>query len=141
MTVQPAEKFDALGDESFVALTTFRKSGTPVATTVWVARDGGALLVLTPDDSGKVKRLRNNPAVQLLPSGRRGKVEDAAVTVHGNAEIITAAAEVERGKAIFREKYGIEFKITMVIERIFARRQKPRVILRIIPTAPVAVAD
>lgn len=133
MTVQPAETFAAIGDESFVALTTFRKSGTPVATTVWVARDGDALLVLTPGESGKVKRLRNNPAVQLQPSGRRGKVEDDAVTVSGTAEIISADADVERLKSIFRKKYGVQFKITMVIERMFAKRQKPRVILRIVP--------
>jgi PPOX class probable F420-dependent enzyme len=139
VTIQPAKTL--IGDEPFVALTTFRKSGTPVATTVWVARDGDALLVLTPDGTGKVKRVQNNPAVQLRPSGRRGKVDDAAVTVHGNAEIVTAAGDVERGKAIFREKYGIEFKITMVIERIFARRQKPRVILRITPAAPAAIGD
>jgi len=136
MTVQPAKTF--IGSESFVALTTFRRSGAPVATTVWVARDGDALLVLTPDDSGKVKRVRNNAAVQLQPSGRRGKVDDGAVTVYGDAEIIYAAADVERGTAIFRQKYGIEFKITMVIERIFAKRQKPRVILRITPTADAA---
>ena len=97
--------------------------------------------MLTPDESGKVKRVRNNAAVELQPSSRRGKVDDDAVTVRGTAEIITAAADVERGKAIFREKYGIEFKITMVIERIFARRQKPRVILRITGVAPAAVGD
>jgi PPOX class probable F420-dependent enzyme len=139
VTIQPAKTL--IGDERFVALTTFRKSGTPVATTVWVATDGDSLLVLTPDGSGKVKRVRNNAAVQLRPSSRRGKVDDGAVTVHGNAQIINAAADVERGKAIFRDKYGIEFKITMVIERIFARRQKPRVIVRITGAAPAAVGD
>jgi len=139
VTIQPATTL--IGDERFVALTTFRKSGAPVATTVWVASDGDALLVLTPDGSGKVKRVRNNAAVQLRPSGRRGSVDDAAVTVHGKAEIITSATDIERGKAIFRAKYGIEFKITMAIERIFARRQKPRVILRITGAAPAAVVD
>jgi len=139
MTVQPASTF--IGSESFVALTTFRRSGTPVATTVWVARDGDALLVLTPDESGKVKRVRANAEVELQPSGRRGKVDDDAITVRGSAEIISAGPDVERGKAIFRLKYGIEFKITMVIERILARRQKPRVILRITPTAPAGVRD
>ena len=54
-------------------------------------------------------------------------------TVSGTAEIISGAGDVEQLKSIFRQKYGIEFKITMVIERIFARRQKPRVILRITP--------
>ena len=33
----------ALGEEKFVALTTFRRSGVPVPTPVWVARDGELL--------------------------------------------------------------------------------------------------
>ncbi|MET0865492.1 MAG: PPOX class F420-dependent oxidoreductase [Nakamurella sp.] len=131
MTVQPAETFAALGNEPFVALTTFRKSGASVATTVWVAADGDGLLILTPAESGKVKRVRNNDAVELQPSSRGGKVADDAVTVSGTAEIISDAADVERLKAIFRDKYGLQFKIVMLIERILARGQKPRVILRI----------
>lgn len=37
-------------------LTTFRKSGELVSTPVWIAREGGELLVITPTESGKVKR-------------------------------------------------------------------------------------
>lgn len=33
--------FAALRDEQFVVLTTFRRSGTPVPTTVWFALVGG----------------------------------------------------------------------------------------------------
>ena len=62
MTITPA--LSDLGDEDFVELTTFRTSGTAVPTTVWVVRDGDALVVTTPSGSGKVKRLRNNPDVQ-----------------------------------------------------------------------------
>ena len=137
MTIQPAGTFAAIGDEAFVALTTFRKSGAGVPTTVWVARDGDALIVLTPGESGKVKRLRHNDAVEMQPCGRRGRVDDDAVTVFGTAEIISEQVEVERLKAVFREKYGFEFRVTMLIERIFARRQKPRVILRVTPADSV----
>jgi hypothetical protein len=50
---------DDVAGERFVSLTTFRRDGTPVATPVWIARDGDALVVTTPADSGKVKRLRS----------------------------------------------------------------------------------
>ncbi|MDT7579905.1 MAG: uncharacterized protein QOK35_1169, partial [Pseudonocardiales bacterium] len=46
-----------MADEQFVSLSTFRRSGAPVATPVWIARDGDALVVTTIADSGKVKRL------------------------------------------------------------------------------------
>ena len=39
----------SLADARFVSLTTFRRSGAPVSTPVWVARDGGSLVVL-PDE-------------------------------------------------------------------------------------------
>jgi len=42
-----------------------------VSTAVWVARDGDALVVTTPEASGKVKRLRNNPRVDASTTARR----------------------------------------------------------------------
>ena len=127
----PRDAFDALGDENFVLLTTFRKSGVGVATPVWVARDGDALLVITPDDTGKVKRLRNNMRVQLQPSTRFGKPSDDSVPINAVAEILLPT-ETAGYTGHFRTKYGFEFAVTMFIERVLAKRQKPRVILRIV---------
>ena len=69
---------DLLGDERFVSLTTFRRSGERVSTPVWVGRDGDALVVTTPQASGKVKRIRNNPRVELCSCSRMGRVKDGA---------------------------------------------------------------
>lgn len=77
--------FVALGDEQFVSLTTFRRSGEPVSAPVWIGRDGDALIVTTPEASGKVKRLRNNPRVELCPCSRMGHVEDGVEPVAGSA--------------------------------------------------------
>lgn len=39
----------AMGEEPFVSLTTFRKTGVGVPTAVWIAPEGdGALVVTTP---------------------------------------------------------------------------------------------
>jgi hypothetical protein len=140
MTPQPAPRQDAaalaaLGDEAFVSLTTFRRSGEAVSTTVWVARDGDSLVVITPEESGKVKRLRNDPRVELRPSSRRGQVAEGAQPVAGTAEIVRADAGGDRLREIISRKYGFEFRVIMAIERLLARRQKPRVFLRI--TSPV----
>ncbi|WP_307852441.1 PPOX class F420-dependent oxidoreductase [Glaciihabitans sp. dw_435] len=123
--------FDALGDERFVSLTTFRKTGEAVSTPVWIARDGDALVVTTPEESGKVKRIRNGGHVELRPCGRMGKVDDGAVSVTAEAIILADDPSRERITAIIRRKYGLEYRITMFIERLAAKRQKPRVILRI----------
>jgi len=121
----------ALGAERFVSLTTFRRSGVPVPTPVWVAQDGDALVVLTPSESGKVKRLRNDPRVELQPCGRTGRVAEGTPVTAGRAEIVADPAEAARLTSLFPRKYGAEYRITMVVERVLARRQKPRLLVRI----------
>lgn len=125
MTDQPAT-FRALGDEPFLSLTTFRRNGEPVPTAVWVARDGDDLVVITPDGSGKVKRLRNSGRVELRPCSRSGAVADGAPTFAGRAAL-TDAAGTARVRELIRRKYGLEYRVVMLVERVAARGQKPRV--------------
>ncbi|MFS0700971.1 PPOX class F420-dependent oxidoreductase [Cellulomonas sp. 179-A 4D5 NHS] len=131
MTSLPTHAFTALGDERFVSLTTFRRSGEPVSTAVWVVREGDELLVTTPDESGKVKRLRHTTRVELRPCSRSGSVPDDAVAVPGDARLVTDPAEVARCSDLFEDRYGLEYRAFMLVERLAARRQKPRVIVRI----------
>src|SRR5580693_8036638 len=120
----------ALGAEKFVSLTTFKKDGSAVAAPMWIGRDGNHLFAWTPADSWKVKRVKNNPQVVLVPCGRTGKVRDGAQPVDGIAEVFTEPATVQRLAAVIRRKYGLEFIIVTFIERLLARGPKPRVILR-----------
>jgi len=125
-----------LADESFVSLTTFKRSGEGVPTTVWIARDGDALYVTTPAGSGKVKRLRNDSRVELRPSSRLGRVADDAPVAHGVARIDESSTTEDALNEIFIAKYGLEFRIMMGIEKIGSKRSKTpkssgRVILRI----------
>ena len=125
-----------LADENFVSLTTFKRSGEGVATTVWIARDGDALYVTTPAGSGKVKRLRNDSRVELRPSSRFGKVDDDAPVAPGLARIDESATTEDALNEVFIAKYGLEFRIMMGIETVGAKRSKAaksggRVILRI----------
>jgi PPOX class probable F420-dependent enzyme len=116
-----------LAHARFVSLTTFRRSGEPVSTPVWVGRDGASLVVLTPSGSGKVKRLRHDPRVEIRPCGRFGKVEDGVEPVAGTAQVREAAAEVERARATIRRTYPIESRLVLGIERLIERlRGRPR---------------
>jgi uncharacterized protein len=58
----------------YILLTTFRKNGTAVPTPVWFGEDNANLYVMTRSDSGKFKRLRNNPQVRVAPCTVRGKL-------------------------------------------------------------------
>src|SRR5215203_941999 len=123
--------FAALGDEQFLSLTTFRKSGERVSSPMWVARDGHALIMFTSQASGKIKRLRNNPRVELRPCGRFGRVEDGVEPVAGVAEVLTGEARVERATGFIRRKYGLGYRVVMGIERMMKLGQEKRVILLI----------
>ena len=130
-----------LGTESFVLLTTFRRTGERVATPVWVARAGEQLIVMTPADSGKVKRIRHNAVVELTPCDRRGQPQPWAVTHHGIAVIRDQLADVEAAHNALKAKYGLQFRLFMGIEQLARRlRETPRVAVWIRP-ADAATPD
>ena len=60
--------------QKYISLVTFRKTGDPVRTPVWFGEKDGKLYVMTRSDSGKYKRIRNNPQVRVAPCTVRGKI-------------------------------------------------------------------
>lgn len=112
-----------LADESFVSLTTFRRSGEGVSTTVWVTADpdGDGLVVMTIDGSGKVKRVRNDPRVTLRPCGRLGGIDDGAPTVEATARV---GAFTDRIEQAFKDAYGAEYHVIRGIERLTSDKQR-----------------
>lgn len=101
---------DTLGRARYVSLTTFRADGTPVATPVWVVRDGERLRILTDPSSGKVTRIRANPAVRLSPCDMRGRVKEDALAAAGVAAIDDEAGTA-RTMALIEKRYGLMGRI------------------------------
>lgn len=91
----------------YVSLTTFRKTGVGVPTAVWIARDGDQLVVTTVDKTGKVKRLDNNPTVELRPCDMRGNVADGAPTFSGTAQVVRDTAGIAAVKRAIARKYPL----------------------------------
>lgn len=120
-----------LADEKFVSLTTFKRDGNPVASPMWIVRDGPLLWLWTPAESVKVRRVRRNPRVTLTPCGRTGKARAAGVVVEGTAEVVAAPGEVARIESLLKRKYGVEFWVVVIVEFIAARSRKQRVLLRV----------
>lgn len=90
--------------QRYVSVSSLKRDGTAVATPVWLVGDGAALAFVTPANSGKVKRIRNNPAVSLAPCTMRGRL--LGPSVPGRAQILPAG-ETNRIRALLRRKYGI----------------------------------
>ena len=96
--------------------------------------DGKALVVSTPSDAAKLKRIRNDPQVTLQACDRRGKVDPEAPVVEGSAHIINDSAASEAVSRRLLGKYGLEFRIFTAVEWVLRRGNSERVVLRITPT-------
>ena len=127
----------ALGASDFIQLTTFRRNGEGVPTPVWVVPDGDGLAVFTPAGTGKLKRIRHTPRVTVAECSRRGRVDDDVVPVEAHATATADPAEVDRVTRLLAGKYGLQFKIAMLAERVFARGERRREVIHIRP-APIA---
>ncbi len=100
------QRFDALQGHQFINLTTYRKSGEPVVTTVWFAHDGDRIVGTTQRQAGKIKRMRSTPGVSMAPSTFNGKVLGEAVT--GVARVLPPE-ESAVAEAALRNKYGAQY--------------------------------
>jgi len=58
---------DAFAKQKYLNIETFRRNGVGVKTPVWFVQDGDVLFIRTIADSGKVKRVRNNSRVNIVP--------------------------------------------------------------------------
>ncbi|MCJ7712321.1 MAG: PPOX class F420-dependent oxidoreductase [Chloroflexi bacterium] len=95
---------ETLANGKYLSLTTFRRDGTPVATPVWLARQGDELVVFTAKAAGKAKRLRNSGRVLLAPCDMRGRVTGDAV--EGTARL-QDEAETAVTQDLIRRRYGV----------------------------------
>ncbi len=62
-----------------VLLITYKRDGTPIGTPVNIAVYGDRAFVRTFDTAWKLKRIRNNPEVEVVPSTWRGRPTGPAI--------------------------------------------------------------
>ncbi|GKQ34998.1 PPOX class F420-dependent oxidoreductase [Streptomyces sp. A012304] len=106
---------DGLAAGKYLLITSYRKDGTPVATPVWVVRDGDALGVWTISDSWKVKRIRARADVLVGPCDLRGR--PTGKQIPATAEICDAATTA-RYRTLIARKYGIVGRLSLLGSRL-----------------------
>lgn len=120
--------FQDIGNPTYIALETFRKNGEGVITPVWVVAEDAKLYVWTLDNSGKVKRIRNNGRVRIAISDARGAPKSEWVEAH--ARVLDDPAEDQRQQQRLAKKYGWQFHIFNLMNR-FSRNKAGHVALEI----------
>ncbi|MFI6032315.1 PPOX class F420-dependent oxidoreductase [Amycolatopsis magusensis] len=116
-----ASELERLAAEKYVVVTTFRKNGTPVPTPVWIAREGGELVLWSQRTAGKVKRLRKDNRVAVQASDFGGK-KTHGDKVSGQARLLDEP-ETERVRSAIARKYGIVGQVTMFFSRLRGRQR------------------
>ncbi|QAV71352.1 PPOX class F420-dependent oxidoreductase [Salinibacterium sp. UTAS2018] len=113
-----AANFSTLAAETYVLVTTFRKSGEPVSTPVWAVGVGDRLLVTTAPSSGKVKRIRHTSRVEITPCDMRGNVSEGAIAVRATAAIRNDEATLDAMDAALKQKYGAKYAAIRLAQKV-----------------------
>jgi PPOX class probable F420-dependent enzyme len=101
---QMAGAFNQFVHQRTVLLTTYRRDGTPVGTPVNIVVDGDRAFVRTFDTAWKLKRIRNNPTVEIAPSTARGKPTGPAI---GARARVLGGTEADHASRALNKKYPI----------------------------------
>lgn len=112
----------------YVCIETYRKSGEAIRTPVWFVSDKSALYVRTYEDSGKVKRIRNNKKVRAAPCSFDGSILGNWLDVE--PEFVDNKYDEAGLKRMFRSKYGTQVLFTSFLAKL---RRKRYVMLKLLP--------
>jgi uncharacterized protein len=110
----PSDRIAVLSKHQYINLETYRKNGKGVTTPVWFTIDDERILVVTGNKTGKIKRLKNNPKVRVVPSGIRGQPKGEWLT--GKA-VLTDSAQLEHALNLRIKKYGFKARLSRLFSR------------------------
>lgn len=121
----PANLAAQFSGKKYISLESFRKNGQGVAVPVWFAEEGGVFFVYSEGESGKVKRIRNNPRVRVAPCDARGGVKGE--WVNATARILDGA-EARHADDLLNAKYGLLKRMLGLFAKL---RPRPRAYMAI----------
>jgi len=113
-----AGRLEELAKHKYVSLETYRKNGQSVSTPVWFMIDNSLVYVVTRLNTGKVKRLRNNPSVRIVPSSNRGQPKGE--WIDGKARFVEGP-EAGRVIQMRKEKYGLQARLVSLF--VYSKEQ------------------
>jgi PPOX class probable F420-dependent enzyme len=91
--------------QNYLNIETFRKNGIGVKTPVWFAMENGNFYIGTEGNTGKMKRVRNNGRVRIVPCRFNGEV--LGEWIEGRAIIVEDEALKQHIVHVLTRKYGL----------------------------------
>lgn len=118
-----ADNLSDLSKFKYITIETFRKNGAGVRTPIWFIIYQGLIYFRTDVNSGKVKRIRNNPHVRIAGCDIRGNLKgnwfDGKVKFADSTESSITYSMIDK-------KYGFITTLIRIFNKI--RRTNPVVI-------------
>jgi PPOX class probable F420-dependent enzyme len=108
-----------------VALTTYRRDGTPVSTAVSIAVDGDRAVFRSFAKAGKTRRLRRDRAVEVAPSTFLGRPTGPAI--RGTARLLDGA-EAREAARLLRRKHPLLHGLLVPLAHRVGRRRTGRTV-------------
>ena len=96
-------------EQKYINLETYKKDGTSIRTPVWFVIDKDLIYVITRDSTGKVKRLKNNQNVRIVPCSFKGEAKNE--WIKGKAQKITGS-EADKAVKLRKKKYGFAVRLS-----------------------------
>jgi PPOX class probable F420-dependent enzyme len=112
----PSNWLSILSGHPYINLETYRRNGQAVATPVWFTIDDNnkMIYVVTRTQTGKVKRLRNNSKVRIVPCGMRGQPKDEW---HSGKATFATPEQLDIALKQRNKKYGLKARLSGIISR------------------------
>jgi PPOX class probable F420-dependent enzyme len=105
---------NSLETGKYICILTYKKNGDGVSTPVWFIRNDNKIYIRTSNQSGKVKRIKNNNIVSYALCNISGRIK-------GEWHSGVAKIEPDVNKMIFSkitEKYGLIAQIINILYKI-----------------------
>jgi len=116
-----------LKDGKYISIKTFRKNGESSATPVWFVEENNKFYICTGGATFKVKRIRNNPQVQIASSQSNGNLKGKYFG--GEARVMTNN-EIKQIYKLFRNKYSM-FRLWNLFANLGKKEEKKHIYLEI----------
>ena len=112
-------------EQKTMTLTTYRRTGEPVSTAVSVAVDGDRAVFRSFERAGKVRRLRNDSAIELAPATWRGTPTGPAI--RGRVRLLDGADAHDAARLV-RSKHPLLHGVLVPLLHRAGRKQVGRTV-------------
>jgi len=102
---------EELIDQKYISFETYKKDKTSVRTPVWFVIDDERIYITTKENTGKVKRLRNDQNVRIAICSMKGQIKNE--WVNGKAKMVVGD-DAEKIIKLRKKKYGFSARLISV---------------------------